>query len=51
MNLDAMGQQPNIDVAFGGQRLHHGTAPTKFQIGQSFQNKEEVVLTIEYEGL
>ncbi|XP_057746678.1 uncharacterized protein LOC130965939 [Arachis stenosperma] len=46
LNLEAINQQPDVDPTFGGQGLHDGTAPTKFQIGQSFQSKEEDVLSV-----
>ncbi|XP_016192061.1 uncharacterized protein LOC107632931 [Arachis ipaensis] len=46
LNLEAINQQLDVDPTFGGQGLHDGTAPTEFQIGQSFQSKEEAVLSV-----
>ncbi|XP_015968184.2 uncharacterized protein LOC107491779 [Arachis duranensis] len=46
LNLEAIGQQPDIDPIFGGQGLHKENSSGKFQIGQSFQSKEKAVLSI-----
>ncbi|XP_015968931.1 uncharacterized protein LOC107492424 [Arachis duranensis] len=46
LNLEAVGQQRNVEATFTRQGLHDATALTEFQIGQSFQNKEEVVLSV-----
>ncbi|XP_057720410.1 uncharacterized protein LOC130934902 [Arachis stenosperma] len=46
LNLEAIGQQLDIDPTFGGQRLHERNPAMKFQIGQSFQTKEEFVLSV-----
>ncbi|XP_016207205.1 uncharacterized protein LOC107647662 [Arachis ipaensis] len=42
----AIGQHQNVDATFDGQGMHDGTPMTEFQIGQSFQSKEEVVLSV-----
>ncbi|XP_057738189.1 uncharacterized protein LOC130955367 [Arachis stenosperma] len=39
LNLEALGQQADGDATIGG-------SSTEFQIGQSFQNKDEVVLSV-----
>ncbi|XP_015969614.1 uncharacterized protein LOC107493051 [Arachis duranensis] len=46
LNLEAIGQHQNVEATFDGQGMHDGTGLTEFQIGQSFQSKEEVVLSI-----
>ncbi|XP_016206040.1 uncharacterized protein LOC107646365 [Arachis ipaensis] len=46
LNLEAVGQQLDLDPTFGGQGLHKENIYGKFQIGQSFQTKEEVVLSV-----
>ncbi|XP_016199071.1 uncharacterized protein LOC107640035 [Arachis ipaensis] len=46
LNLEAIGQQQNADATFDGQGMHDGTSMSEFQIGQSFQSKEEAVLSV-----
>ncbi|XP_016185230.1 uncharacterized protein LOC107626854 [Arachis ipaensis] len=46
LNLEAIGQHQNVDATFDGQGMHDGAPMTEFQIGQSFQSKEEVVLSV-----
>ncbi|XP_016173687.1 uncharacterized protein LOC107616212 [Arachis ipaensis] len=46
LNLEVVGQEQNVDATFDGQGMHDGTPMTEFQIGQSFQSKEEVVLSV-----
>ncbi|XP_016207227.1 uncharacterized protein LOC107647684 [Arachis ipaensis] len=46
LNLEAIGQHQNVDATFDGQGMHDGTPLTEFQIGQSFQSKEEAVLSV-----
>ncbi|XP_016191902.1 uncharacterized protein LOC107632757 [Arachis ipaensis] len=46
LNLEAIGQHQNVDATFDGQGMHDGTPMTEFQIGQSFQSKEEAVLSV-----
>ncbi|XP_016200458.1 uncharacterized protein LOC107641481 [Arachis ipaensis] len=46
LNLEAMSQQPDDAHTFGYQGLHEGNASGEFQIGQSFQTKEEDVMSV-----
>ncbi|XP_015935595.1 uncharacterized protein LOC107461590 [Arachis duranensis] len=46
LNLEAIGQHQNVEATFYGQGMHDGTGLTEFQIGQSFQSKEEAVLSM-----
>ncbi|XP_015957314.1 uncharacterized protein LOC107481551 [Arachis duranensis] len=46
LNLEAIGQHQNVEATFDGQGMHDGTGLTEFQIGQSFQSKEEAVLSV-----
>ncbi|XP_016172548.1 uncharacterized protein LOC107614937 [Arachis ipaensis] len=46
LNLEAIGQQQNADATFDGQGMHDGRNMSEFQIGQSFQSKEEAVLSV-----
>ncbi|XP_016207298.1 uncharacterized protein LOC107647764 [Arachis ipaensis] len=46
LNLEAVSQQPDDAHIFRYQGLHAGNASGKFQIGQSFQNKEEAVMSV-----
>ncbi|XP_015958554.1 uncharacterized protein LOC107482531 [Arachis duranensis] len=46
LNLEAIGIHQNVEATFVGQGMHDANPLTKFQIGQSFQSKEEVVLSI-----
>ncbi|XP_057732887.1 uncharacterized protein LOC130948192 [Arachis stenosperma] len=46
LNLEAVSQQPNDAHTFGYQGLHNGNASDEFQIGQSFQTKDEAVMSV-----
>ncbi|XP_015944535.1 uncharacterized protein LOC107469672 [Arachis duranensis] len=46
LNLEEVSQQPDEAHTFGGQGLHEGNTFGKFQIGQSFQTKEEAVMSV-----
>ncbi|RYR44083.1 hypothetical protein Ahy_A08g040457 [Arachis hypogaea] len=46
LNLEAIGQHQNVEATFMGQGMHDANHLTEFQIGQSFQSKEEVVLSV-----
>ncbi|XP_057755544.1 uncharacterized protein LOC130974702 [Arachis stenosperma] len=46
LNLEAIGQHQNVEATFDGQGMHDGTGLTEFQISQSFQSKEEAVLSV-----
>ncbi|XP_015947829.1 uncharacterized protein LOC107472813 [Arachis duranensis] len=46
LNLEAIGQHPDIDPTSRSQGLHKENPSGDFQIGQSFQTKEEVVLSV-----
>ncbi|XP_057747802.1 uncharacterized protein LOC130966996 [Arachis stenosperma] len=46
LNLEAIGRHQNVEATFDGQGMHDGTGLTEFQIGQSFQSKEEAVLSV-----
>ncbi|XP_015931683.1 uncharacterized protein LOC107458000 [Arachis duranensis] len=51
LNLEVVGQQQNVEAIFVGQGLHDANALVEFQICQSFQNKEEVVLSVKGYGI
>ncbi|XP_072080875.1 uncharacterized protein [Arachis hypogaea] len=42
----AVDQHQNVEATFASQGLHDANALRKFQIGQSFQSKEEAVLSV-----
>ncbi|XP_016172687.1 uncharacterized protein LOC107615088 [Arachis ipaensis] len=46
LNLEAIGQQPEVNATFRSQGLYDATALTEFQIDQYFQSKEEAVLSV-----
>ncbi|XP_016195287.1 uncharacterized protein LOC107636281 [Arachis ipaensis] len=46
LNFDAIGKLPDIVPIFGDQGLHEENAAVEFQIGQSFQSKEEAILSV-----
>ncbi|XP_016173253.1 uncharacterized protein LOC107615730 [Arachis ipaensis] len=46
LNLEAVGQDPESVPTFGGQGLHEENFVVEFQVGQSFQSKEKVVLCV-----
>ncbi|XP_057745485.1 uncharacterized protein LOC130963378 [Arachis stenosperma] len=46
LNLKAIGQHQNVEAIFVGQGMHDANPLTEFQIGQSFQSKEEIVLSV-----
>ncbi|QHO56690.1 Putative mutator sub-class protein [Arachis hypogaea] len=46
LNLEAASQQPDDAHIFGYQGLHDGNTSKEFQIGQSFQTKEEAVMSV-----
>ncbi|XP_025617212.1 uncharacterized protein [Arachis hypogaea] len=46
LNVEATCQQPDDAHTFSYQGLHDGNTSGKFQIGQSFQTKEEVVMSV-----
>ncbi|XP_016168186.1 uncharacterized protein LOC107610689 [Arachis ipaensis] len=46
LNLEAVSQQPDEAHTFGGQGLHEDNTSEEFQIGQSFQTKEEAVMSV-----
>ncbi|XP_016169601.1 uncharacterized protein LOC107612362 [Arachis ipaensis] len=46
LNLEAISQHQNLEATFVGQGMHDGNPLTEFQIGQSFQSKEEAVLSV-----
>ncbi|XP_057734557.1 uncharacterized protein LOC130949999 [Arachis stenosperma] len=46
LNLEAIGQHRNVEATFVGQGMHDGNPLTEFQIGQWFQSKEKVVLSV-----
>ncbi|XP_057719239.1 uncharacterized protein LOC130933633 [Arachis stenosperma] len=46
LNLEAVSQQLDEVHIFGGQGLHEDNTSGKFQIGQSFQTKEEAVMSV-----
>ncbi|XP_057723704.1 uncharacterized protein LOC130939632 [Arachis stenosperma] len=46
LNLEAVSQQPDYAHTFRYQGLHEGNASRKFQIGQSFQTKEEAMMSV-----
>ncbi|XP_015931825.1 uncharacterized protein LOC107458127 [Arachis duranensis] len=46
LNLEAIGQHQNVEATFDWQGMHDWTGLTEFQIGQSFQSKEEAVLSV-----
>ncbi|XP_057739611.1 uncharacterized protein LOC130956585 [Arachis stenosperma] len=47
LNLEAIGQHQNIETTFVGQGMHDGNPLMEFQIGQSFQSKEEAMLIVD----
>ncbi|XP_020989046.1 uncharacterized protein LOC110276497 [Arachis duranensis] len=46
LNLEAIGQHQNVEATFVGQGMHDANPLTEFQIDQSFQSKEEAVLSV-----
>ncbi|XP_057740517.1 uncharacterized protein LOC130957690 [Arachis stenosperma] len=46
LNLEAIGQYQNIEATIVGQGMHDANPLTEFQIGQSFQSKQEAVLSV-----
>ncbi|XP_020978237.1 uncharacterized protein LOC110271588 [Arachis ipaensis] len=46
LNLEAIGQHQNVEATFVGQGMHDVNPLTEFHIGQSFQSKEEAVLSV-----
>ncbi|XP_015941741.1 uncharacterized protein LOC107467215 [Arachis duranensis] len=46
LNVEATCQQPDDAHTFGYQGLHDGNTSGEFQISQSFQTKEEVVMSV-----
>ncbi|XP_016186383.1 uncharacterized protein LOC107628087 [Arachis ipaensis] len=46
LNLEAVSQQPDDRHTFDNRGLHEGNASGEFQIGQSFQTKEEAVMSV-----
>ncbi|XP_015936361.1 uncharacterized protein LOC107462298 [Arachis duranensis] len=46
LNVEAIGQHLDIDPTSGRQGLHKENLSVDFQIGQSFQTKEEAVLSV-----
>ncbi|XP_016172439.1 uncharacterized protein LOC107614821 [Arachis ipaensis] len=46
LNLEAIGQHQNVEATFVVQGMHDANPLMEFQIGQSFQSKEEVVLSV-----
>ncbi|XP_015937156.1 uncharacterized protein LOC107462983 [Arachis duranensis] len=46
LNPESVSQQPDDRHTFGYQGLHEGNASAEFVIGQSFQTKEEAVMSV-----